>query len=182
MPGSIPGRSDSFGVSRIGVRVLFHEREKDSDPDSKRFVEPSTEKPQNPQHNVSLQFSRVVRLIVVGAALLCPAAAGAHPVPFTYLDLHVQRDSIEGSLVAHMFDLGHDLSIDPSDRLLDPAFAASNTAAIIALLSPRLTVSDPGTGSKVIRPSRTHSSRDSASGRRTPDRCSAPAVTGRSGP
>ena len=47
------------------------------------------------------------------------APALAHPVPFTYLDLHVQPTAIEGTLVAHVFDIGHDLSIDPAERLLD---------------------------------------------------------------
>jgi hypothetical protein len=79
-------------------------------------------------------------LIVICAALGWPRAASAHPVPFTYLDLRVQPDSIEGTLVAHMFDLGHDLNIEPADRLLDPAFAAQQSAAIARLFTPRFTV------------------------------------------
>jgi hydrogenase/urease accessory protein HupE len=68
----------------------------------------------------------------------------AHPVPFTYLDLRVQPDAVEGSLVAHIFDLGHDLKIEPAERLLDPAFAAAQAAAIAALFTPRLTIAADG--------------------------------------
>jgi HupE / UreJ protein len=65
-------------------------------------------------------------------------------VPFTYLDLRLQPDAIEGSLVAHIFDVGHDLKIDPAERLLQPEYAASQAASIIALLAPRLTVTADG--------------------------------------
>ena len=44
-----------------------------------------------------------------------------------YLDLRIQRDAIDGTLVAHIFDLAHDLNIDPAERLLDPAVAAQQS-------------------------------------------------------
>jgi hydrogenase/urease accessory protein HupE len=72
--------------------------------------------------------------------LLASASASAHPVPFSYLDLHVERDGIEGTVVVHMFDLGHDLNVEPAERLLDPAVVAERAAAIVSLLSPRLSV------------------------------------------
>jgi hydrogenase/urease accessory protein HupE len=71
----------------------------------------------------------------------------AHPVPFSYLDLRLQPGrggEIDGSLVVHIFDLGHDLKIDPPERLLEPSAVAERTAAIIDLLSPRLSVSADG--------------------------------------
>jgi hydrogenase/urease accessory protein HupE len=75
--------------------------------------------------------------VIVG--LLAPAGpAAAHPVPFSYVDLRLQSGAIEGTVVAHVFDLGHDLGIDPPDRLLEAA------NAIIALLSPRLILSADG--------------------------------------
>ena len=80
---------------------------------------------------------------VVAAAIIA-APALAHPVPFTYLDLHVQPTAIEGTLVAHIFDIGHDLSIDPAGRLLDPAVASQQATAIIELLLPRLVVTADG--------------------------------------
>ena len=65
-------------------------------------------------------------------------------MPFTYLDLRLGQGAIEGSLAAHMFDLGHDLNVDPADRLLDPAIAAPYAAAIANLFAGRLTVSADG--------------------------------------
>ena len=88
----------------------------------------------------SLRSPRLTFLIVLFAA---PPAV-AHPVPFTYLDLRLGTGAIEGSLVAHMFDLGHDLKVDPADRLLDPAIAAPYATAIANLFSGRLTVSADG--------------------------------------
>jgi len=76
--------------------------------------------------------------------LLVAAGADAHPVPFSYLDLHLQRGAIEGSLVAHIFDVAHDLNVDPPDRLLDPATVSARAAAIVDLLSPRLMISANG--------------------------------------
>jgi hydrogenase/urease accessory protein HupE len=71
---------------------------------------------------------------------LFPRPAAAHPVPFTYLDLRVQPGAIEGTLVAHIFDLAHDLQIDPAERLLDPAVATQHSHAIAELFAGRLTV------------------------------------------
>jgi hydrogenase/urease accessory protein HupE len=77
---------------------------------------------------------------VIVVACLWSRTAAAHPVPFTYLDLHIQPNAIEGTLVAHIFDLAHDLQIDPAERLLDPAVAAQQSAAIVQLFAGRLTV------------------------------------------
>lgn len=70
--------------------------------------------------------------------------AHAHPVPFSYVDLRLQPNRIEGSVVAHIFDLGHDLNIEPAERLLDPAVAAQQSAAIARLFAGRLTVAANG--------------------------------------
>jgi hydrogenase/urease accessory protein HupE len=83
---------------------------------------------------------RFVRVLVATIATLASAIADAHPVPFSFVDLRVQPTSIDGTLVVHMFDLAHDLNIDQPERLLDPTVAAQESAAIVALLSPRLTV------------------------------------------
>jgi hydrogenase/urease accessory protein HupE len=83
-------------------------------------------------------------ILVLLAAVLVPRAVLAHPVPFSYLDLRLQPDAIEGTLVAHMFDLAHDLSIEPADRLLDPSVAVQRSALIASLLAGRLTVSADG--------------------------------------
>lgn len=76
--------------------------------------------------------------------LAVASAAGAHPVPFSYLDLRVGRDAIDGTLVAHIYDVGHDLNVEPADRLLDPQFLATRADAAIAMLAPRLSVAADG--------------------------------------
>jgi hydrogenase/urease accessory protein HupE len=82
--------------------------------------------------------------VVVVAALLWPRAVDAHPVPFSYLDLRVGPDQIDGTLVAHIFDVAHDLDIDPPERLLAPGTAATRARVIEDLLAPRLKVSADG--------------------------------------
>jgi hydrogenase/urease accessory protein HupE len=85
---------------------------------------------------------RLLGLIVVVCAWTAPAFA--HPVPFSYLDLRLGADGIEGTVVAHIFDAGHDLQVEPPERLLDPAIAAAQAAALEQLLTPRLHVAVDG--------------------------------------
>jgi len=66
------------------------------------------------------------------------ATAAAHPAPFSYIDVHVGRGSIQVSVVAHDFDLGHDLGTAPPEALLDPAVLAQKSAAMRALVEDRL--------------------------------------------
>ena len=65
-------------------------------------------------------------------------------MPFSYLDLRLQPDALEGTLVVHIFDLAHDLNIAPAERLLDPAVASQQSAAIARLFAGRLTVAANG--------------------------------------
>ena len=41
--------------------------------------------------------------------LLAQGSAHAHPVPFSYLDIRLQPDAIDGTLVVHILDVAHDL-------------------------------------------------------------------------
>jgi hydrogenase/urease accessory protein HupE len=90
---------------------------------------------------------RCFLLALCALALAQPAAA--HPVPFSYLDLQVQRDAIDVSLVAHIFDLAHDLGIAAMERLLEPATVTQGADAIRALLGPRLELVADG---RVLKP------------------------------
>ena len=65
-------------------------------------------------------------------------------MPFSYLDLRLQANAIEGTLVAHIIDLAHDLNVEPAERLLDPAVASQQSAAIARLFAGRLTVAANG--------------------------------------
>ena len=90
-------------------------------------------------------MSKAKRLLLLSgifATLASPASA--HPVPFSYVDLKVGRDAIDGTVVAHIFDVAHDLNVEPADRLLDASFLAERASAVIAMLAPRLTVAADG--------------------------------------
>lgn len=78
------------------------------------------------------------RLALFLCLFLAAPAAYAHPAPFSYLDLHVRQDRIDGSLVVHVFDAAHDLGVAVPEQLLAPGVLASHRQALIALLAPRL--------------------------------------------
>jgi hydrogenase/urease accessory protein HupE len=91
-------------------------------------------------------FMRAFRLtaLLLLAALAWARGVDAHPVPFSYLDLRVKADVIEATVVVHIFDAGHDLNIDPADRLLDPRVVAGNSAALARMLAARVHISADG--------------------------------------
>ena len=68
------------------------------------------------------------------------APAAAHPVPFSYLDIRIESGALELTLVAHVFDVAHELRIDPPERLLDHAVLDPQASAIAALLRDRLQI------------------------------------------
>jgi hydrogenase/urease accessory protein HupE len=69
---------------------------------------------------------------------LCAGSANAHPTPLSYLDIVFRNGQIEGTLVIHVIDAAHELSVSPADTLLDPAELASRRDALTAILTPRL--------------------------------------------
>lgn len=79
---------------------------------------------------------RVAFFVVVLGSLV--RAAQAHPVPFSYLDLRIANGQIEGTLVAHIVDLAHDLNIEPPELLLDPRIAESRKDEISQIVKARL--------------------------------------------
>jgi hydrogenase/urease accessory protein HupE len=83
---------------------------------------------------------------VFGGAFLLSLALPvyAHPVPFSYVDLHIYPGEIRATFVAHVFDVAHDLNISPADRLLDEAVVARQADSIRSLLAPRLEMAADG--------------------------------------
>jgi len=87
----------------------------------------------------------VLRFVVLAAAVMAVARpSSAHPIPFSYLDLHIEDGQIEGHLVAHIVDLSHELNIEPPERLLNSDVAIEQAEAMAALVERRLELFAPG--------------------------------------
>ena len=94
--------------------------------------------------------SSILRVAMIAvAAIVWPRAAAAHPAPFSYLDLRLSAQHVDGTLVAHIFDLAHELNLPPND-LLDPAVARARAADIQTILSRRLSLL---VGGQIVSPS-----------------------------
>lgn len=78
------------------------------------------------------------------AALGVAAPAAAHPVPFSYVDIRVESDALHITVVAHVFDLAHDLDVAPPERLLEPGVLASKAGALTDLVRSRLGLTRDG--------------------------------------
>ncbi len=79
----------------------------------------------------------LVRLLcLVLAVLAAPRAAGAHPAPFSYLDLVIRDQAIDGLVVLHVVDVAHELGLKEDDLLL-PGVAGRERQRVIAFLAPR---------------------------------------------
>ena len=86
-----------------------------------------------------------VPLAALAAVLLGTAApSSAHPAPYSYVDVRIQTGALDVTIAAHIFDLAHDLGIDPPERLLGQAFLAQESAAIATLMQARLTLATNG--------------------------------------
>src|SRR5262245_19598907 len=85
-----------------------------------------------------------VRGFIVLCAFVLAVPASAHPVPFSYLDVRLQKSAIDVSLVVHIFDLAHDLGIKQMEQLLQPSVVAARESDIRALIVPRLKLESDG--------------------------------------
>ncbi len=78
------------------------------------------------------------KVLLVLALLTAPAAAFAHPAPFSYLDLRIGSGVIEGTLVVHIIDAAHDLGIATPEKLLERSTAYGNLDRLTALVMERM--------------------------------------------
>src|SRR5215216_1717816 len=90
-----------------------------------------------------LMAGRILRRAGVAIACLVglfafPLVAGAHPSPFSYLDVVFRNGGIEGTLVVHVIDAAHELNISPPERLLENQVAERTREQLAAILKPRL--------------------------------------------
>jgi len=78
------------------------------------------------------------RLILALLIVLAPAArASAHPAPFSYLDVELGERTVEVTLVAHAFDVAHELALESPEEALDPALLAKRRDDLAAGLASR---------------------------------------------
>jgi len=70
--------------------------------------------------------------------MLLLIAALLHPVPFSYLDIPLQYQSVDVFMPVHIYDLAHDLQVEPMERLLSAGYVMEHERAIRDLLGPRL--------------------------------------------
>jgi hydrogenase/urease accessory protein HupE len=80
---------------------------------------------------------RILLLLLALAASARPAAA--HPAPFSYLDLVIRDDVIDGILVLHVVDVAHELGLK-EEEILQPGVAARERDRIVAMIAPRFTL------------------------------------------
>jgi hydrogenase/urease accessory protein HupE len=86
---------------------------------------------------------RLLAPAVLGA-LAIAAPVAAHPAPFSYADVSVGERNVDVAVVAHVYDLAHDLEMDDPEDLLDSAVLARRAEALGALLSSRFEISTDG--------------------------------------
>jgi hydrogenase/urease accessory protein HupE len=102
----------------------------------------------------ALNESSLKRAALVFLILAClVSSAHAHPTPFSYLDLRINGGEVEGTLVAHIVDLAHDLNVTPPESLLERSVAESRKDEIQELLRSRLTLAADGQpiGTELLR-------------------------------
>ena len=75
------------------------------------------------------------------ALLGVASAAAAHPAPFSYIDIRGTSGAVELTVVLHIFDVGHDLGVQPPERLLESAILSSRADDVRRLVETRLHLS-----------------------------------------
>jgi hydrogenase/urease accessory protein HupE len=81
---------------------------------------------------------------VVACLIAVFSPAYAHPVPFSYIDVHLAGARIDVSIVAHTFDIANDLQLQPPEKLLEPETLNARAHSIDRLLYDRLRISTDG--------------------------------------
>lgn len=71
-------------------------------------------------------------------AVLVATPASAHPVPFSYLDLEVHDDAVDGRVRVHLVDIAPVVGLADSSLLLDPAVREASRSRIERYLASRI--------------------------------------------
>jgi hydrogenase/urease accessory protein HupE len=87
----------------------------------------------------------LVATLLIGVLLGLARTADAHPSPFSFVDVRLDRGVITLSVVAHAYDVAHELGIEPVERVLEPDVLKAQDQAIKRLFSERLGLAADGT-------------------------------------
>lgn len=79
-----------------------------------------------------------IRLSCAFALVAVTLAAGAHPAPFSYLDLYLEDRGARGMLVIHDYDAAYELGVDDPQALLAAGVARERAAELLRIVAPRL--------------------------------------------
>src|SRR4030095_8648059 len=93
--------------------------------------------------NISFRMLRRIPLLVCFIILLSIPVL-AHPTPYSYLDLKIEGTQIEVTLVAHVFDLAHDLNVSNIETLFDGSVIEAKRVEIENLIKSRVFVTVDG--------------------------------------
>ena len=74
--------------------------------------------------------------------LLLAGPVQAHPAPFSYVDVELHEQHIEGRITLHTIDVAHELGIEEPSSLFDEGVLASQHGNIKTLLQRRLVLTD----------------------------------------
>jgi hydrogenase/urease accessory protein HupE len=83
-------------------------------------------------------FIMLLRRFVMLPLLLAAVPAASHPVPFSYLDLHLAGESAEGTLTIHAVDAAHELGVAEPQTLLQGGMAPALRLRLERLMGQRL--------------------------------------------
>ena len=88
-------------------------------------------------------IARRFRAVLLAIFVMClSVTAAAHPVPFSYLDLDLKGDRIEGRVTAHATDIGQALAMEDAAQLLDQSVLEAMQPRIAALLAQGMELGD----------------------------------------
>src|SRR5262249_43050603 len=99
-----------------------------------------------------------IALLAITFVLATPAFA--HQEPYSWLELHMTPNGIDGSMTAHIVDLSHEAGIVTPESLLDLSYLDSHRAALLSAVRPHIEINadghpiDPSWGELTAVPSR----------------------------
>lgn len=91
-------------------------------------------------------FIRLILASIFLAVAVLSNPAQAHPAPFSYADVELHEQHLEGTLSVHTIDLAHELGIEEPTTLFDERVLLYQYSKIMTLMAQRfLLFSDEGT-------------------------------------